>query len=200
MASRSTRTYAVMVVSLSTYSEVFAKLQAADYFQAIGPDGMLDMHGIGLKAEALPAPIQLPTEFDVPGIPAAGRAGDVRWPPGSSPRGSGDTRLRVREILKAANIHEHCDHEGAHGTPSCTASALYLDEHLRQVEVTHEAVEATRTFDVMIGKLDRLLSEFLIEAARGPHLDLADWQTLKHHADDLIGVGEAALKRLAAPK
>lgn len=48
------------------------------------------------------------------------------------------------------------------------------------------------SFNVMIGRLDRLLSEFLIEA-KGPH-DQADWQTLKHHAEDLIGVGTKALE------
>jgi hypothetical protein len=47
----------------------------------------------------------------------------------------------------------------------------------------------------MIGRLDRILSEFLIEAARAARADLdeADRQTLKHHADDLIGVGKKAL-------
>lgn len=48
-------------------------------------------------------------------------------------------------------------------------------------------------FDGMIGRLDRILSEFL-EAARSEGLDRADLQTLKHHADDLIGVGQAALE------
>jgi hypothetical protein len=47
-------------------------------------------------------------------------------------------------------------------------------------------------FDNMIGRLDRLLSEFL-SAAKDPSLDMADKQTIKHHADDLIGVGKAAL-------
>ncbi len=51
-------------------------------------------------------------------------------------------------------------------------------------------------FDMMIGQLDRLLSLFLI-AAKAP-ADEADRQTLKHHADDLIGVGQAALKALGA--
>ena len=51
-----------------------------------------------------------------------------------------------------------------------------------------------RPLDSMIGRLDRLLSEFLV-AAEGP-LDEADRQTMKHHADDLIGVGQAALEKL----
>ncbi len=55
-----------------------------------------------------------------------------------------------------------------------------------------------RAFDMMIGRLDRLLSEFLVAVDGGLEpLDLADKQTLKHHADDLIGVGNAALERLA---
>jgi hypothetical protein len=58
-----------------------------------------------------------------------------------------------------------------------------------------EANDPPRPFDGMIGRLDRLLSEFLA-AARG-ELDEADRQTIKHHADDLIGVGNAALKAIA---
>lgn len=52
-----------------------------------------------------------------------------------------------------------------------------------------------RPLDAMIGKLDRLLSEFLIYAD-DRSLDEADRQTLKHHADDLIGVGKSALRKL----
>lgn len=56
-------------------------------------------------------------------------------------------------------------------------------------------LESRKRFDLMIGQLDRLLSEFLVAAdERG--MDEADRQTIKHHADDLIGVGSAALKRL----
>jgi hypothetical protein len=47
-------------------------------------------------------------------------------------------------------------------------------------------------FDSMIGRLDRVLSEFLT-AAKDEEIDEADRQTIKHHADDLIGVGKAAL-------
>lgn len=56
-----------------------------------------------------------------------------------------------------------------------------------------------RSFDEMIGRLDRILSEFLIEAARS-ELDEADRQTVKHHADDLIGVGQKALSLLKGEK
>lgn len=55
-------------------------------------------------------------------------------------------------------------------------------------------VEARR-LDRMIGRLDRLLSEFLVEAADST-LDEPDRQTIKHHADDLIGVGKRALELL----
>lgn len=55
-------------------------------------------------------------------------------------------------------------------------------------------IDPARPFDKMIGKLDRCLSEFLLFAA--DNLDEADRQTIKHHADDLIGVGNAALKKL----
>ena len=53
-----------------------------------------------------------------------------------------------------------------------------------------------RCFDEMIGRLDRLLSEFLIEAKTCRNE--ADRQTLKHHADDLIGVGKKTFELLAA--
>lgn len=42
-------------------------------------------------------------------------------------------------------------------------------------------------FDNTIGRLDRILSEFLLLY---PPSDEANYQTLKHHADDLIGVGQ----------
>ncbi len=48
-----------------------------------------------------------------------------------------------------------------------------------------------RSTDSVIGRLDRMLSEFL-ELAKG-QLDEPDRQTVKHHADDLIGVGQAVL-------
>lgn len=53
-----------------------------------------------------------------------------------------------------------------------------------------------RPFDAMIGKLDRLMSEFLLTIELP--LDGPDMQTVKHHAEDLIGVGNAALRRLEA--
>jgi len=43
-------------------------------------------------------------------------------------------------------------------------------------------------FDLVIGRLDRVLSEFL--CLYESDLDEPDRQTLKHHADDLIGVGK----------
>lgn len=54
----------------------------------------------------------------------------------------------------------------------------------------------TIDFNQMIGNLDRMLSEFL-HAVENPDLDQVDAHTLKHHADDLIGVGNHALKKLA---
>jgi hypothetical protein len=49
--------------------------------------------------------------------------------------------------------------------------------------------------DTTIGRLDRVLSEFLA-LAEAPGLDDVDAQTLKHHADDLIGVGQKGLEIL----
>lgn len=54
----------------------------------------------------------------------------------------------------------------------------------------------TVDFNQMIGYLDRMLSEFL-HACDDPNLDEVDAHTLKHHADDLIGVGQHAKKKLA---
>lgn len=60
------------------------------------------------------------------------------------------------------------------------------------VETLTAAIHTRRAhFDSTIGRLDRLLSEFLL-LAKTP-LDEADHQTIKHHAEDLIGVGNAAL-------
>ncbi len=53
------------------------------------------------------------------------------------------------------------------------------------------------TVDDTVGRLDRLLSEFLW-LVESDVLDQVDAQTLKHHADDLIGVGQSALKKLKA--
>lgn len=49
-------------------------------------------------------------------------------------------------------------------------------------------------FDRIIGQTDRCLSEILLLAKRGFENDDADRQTLKHHAQDLIGVGTEILK------
>jgi len=49
-------------------------------------------------------------------------------------------------------------------------------------------------FDARIGRLDRCLSEFLDLFSDA--IDEPDRQTLKHHADDLIGVGSAMRQKL----
>lgn len=46
----------------------------------------------------------------------------------------------------------------------------------------------------LIGRLDRVLSELLIASERA--CDEADIQTIKHHADDCIGVGQKVLANL----
>jgi len=54
--------------------------------------------------------------------------------------------------------------------------------------VSKDAVAFHRfQFNLAIGSLDRSLSEFL--SLYSSELDHSDRQTLKHHADDLIGVG-----------
>lgn len=53
--------------------------------------------------------------------------------------------------------------------------------------------------DAVVGRLDRCLSEILL-LAESRMLDTVDAQTLKHHADDLIGVGQRVLSILAKRK
>lgn len=67
---------------------------------------------------------------------------------------------------------------------------------MREQNLITEIQPVEQALNETIGKLDRVLSEFLI-LTEG-FLDQADAQTLKHHADDLIGVGSKALKTLKA--
>jgi hypothetical protein len=69
-----------------------------------------------------------------------------------------------------------------------------IAERLRHTPIGRalQDLEPVRPLDAMIGRLDRILSEFLVMAADAT-LDEADRQTIKHHADDLIGVGNKAL-------
>lgn len=48
-------------------------------------------------------------------------------------------------------------------------------------------------FDLMIGRLDRSISEMMV-AAKEPGITPADRQTLKHHAEDVIAAGERVLE------
>lgn len=50
------------------------------------------------------------------------------------------------------------------------------------------------SFDLTIGRLDRVLSE-MMDYSR-VNLDSPNRQTLKHHAEDLVAAGQAILKRL----
>ncbi len=54
-------------------------------------------------------------------------------------------------------------------------------------------------FDLMIGRLDRILSEMVVCAPKPPAecvLDAANRQTLKHHAEDMILAGAEIMRRL----
>lgn len=48
-------------------------------------------------------------------------------------------------------------------------------------------------FDMMIGRLDRDLSELMI-AVKDPQTDDANLQTLKHHAEDMVAAGNRILE------
>ncbi len=52
--------------------------------------------------------------------------------------------------------------------------------------------EHRSAFDQMIGRMDRGLSEMLYFAKRDG-LDEMDWQTLKHHAEDMQGAAKKVL-------
>lgn len=54
-------------------------------------------------------------------------------------------------------------------------------------------------FDEAIGQLDRLLSKVKVWS-KDETIDEANRQTLKHHADDLIGVGNKMLEILEPSK
>ena len=48
------------------------------------------------------------------------------------------------------------------------------------------------------GRLDRIISELVLLAKEGDPLlvcDEADWQTLKHHAEDMSAASELILRR-----
>lgn len=50
-------------------------------------------------------------------------------------------------------------------------------------------------FDLTIGRLDRVLSVMIL-AAKNPETDLADRQTLKHHAEDMVAAGNRIIELL----
>lgn len=51
-------------------------------------------------------------------------------------------------------------------------------------------------FDLMIGRLDRILSEMVAAGKEPDGLDAANTQTMKHHAKDMILAGRKILKDL----
>lgn len=70
-----------------------------------------------------------------------------------------------------------------------------LDIMKGQIEKLQKIQHVNLNTDTVIGNLDKVLSEFL-HLTELPGLDEIDAQTLKHHADDLIGVGRKALDTL----
>lgn len=77
----------------------------------------------------------------------------------------------------------------------CTGKAVELLKEQSNPQQQVNLVPVNLDFDLMIGSLDRKLSEFLY-ACDDPALDAVNAHTLKHHADDLIGVGTHAKKKL----
>lgn len=52
--TRTTRTLAILKLSPAAYDEIRKQLEAAEYDHAIGRDGVLDMHGIGIALDDRP--------------------------------------------------------------------------------------------------------------------------------------------------
>lgn len=73
--------------------------------------------------------------------------------------------------------------------------ADFIDKVNLDPAITQPMPFASRPFDAMMGRLDRVLSELMV-ASDDEALDEADRQTLLHHADDLIGVAEALRRKL----
>lgn len=73
--------------------------------------------------------------------------------------------------------------------------ADFIDGVEQDPATTQPMPFAVRPFDAMIGRVDRVLSELVVECD-SDRLDEADKQTLLHHADDLIGVAEAIRRKL----
>lgn len=93
---------------------------------------------------------------------------------------------------------DECAEQLAHDAEMEALDLVHVGDHVEEIQVPQEH-PIVRALDITIGRLDRQLSEFLLHAA-DPHLDEADRQTIKHHADDLIGVGQAAYGKLGLDK
>lgn len=55
-------------------------------------------------------------------------------------------------------------------------------------------------FNAMIGELDHVLSRMMIAKSRHDAIGEANRQTLKHHAEDMIGAGRSILAVLSEPE
>jgi len=80
---------------------------------------------------------------------------------------------------------------------ACNAQAPFLVGQTAQTPfLVEQALQVD--FDLTIGRLDNVLSK-LVNWGRGhEHLDVANKQTLKHHAEDMIAAGQKILKDLGA--
>jgi hypothetical protein len=103
---------------------------------------------------------------------------------------SSELRAEIRGIAQAAWQASHRE------TLTVVALGLFeAREDVPQLTTVLGVKSAQINVVLTVGLLDRVLSEYLILTER-EGLDEADAQTLKHHADDLIGVGQKALKTL----
>lgn len=74
------------------------------------------------------------------------------------------------------------------------ATMSFVPNYYREERVEETQDQCPGCMICTIGKLDRVLSEMIVLSET--ELDLADQQTMKHHAEDLMGVGTKILKTL----
>ena len=116
----------------------------------------------------------------------------------------GDTlQLAVRrhkegntDLFSATSSHHMPNGRGSAAKAMEDAYDEVSSEFLPEMQQSDHGVTNLRdSFDLMIGRMDRMLSE-MIHWSQFEDLDFPDRQTLKHHAEDMIGAATKVLKNL----
>lgn len=69
---------------------------------------------------------------------------------------------------------------------------------IKSAQATAAKPFSQKKFDKTIGKLDRILSKMIEYSGTLEALDEPNIQTLKHHAEDMVGAGEKVLRNITA--